>query len=248
MQLAFKFLNPIKRAPSRPEDKYLIDGEWLPVTYKKNARARNYLLYVRTERSLSVTIPRRGNKSEAAEFIESKNNWIRRQLRRLEAQLIPPKIWKDGTTILFRGQEVTLRTEHEPVGTVIYLGGEKIYPTNTAPNLRPIIESHLREIARKELIVRTHQMAKQHDLSVKRVTVRNQSSRWGSCSEQGSISLNWRLIQAPPDVRDYVILHELMHLFELNHSNRFWALVSGSCPNYKELESWLRLNAARLGL
>jgi predicted metal-dependent hydrolase len=78
--------------------------------------------------------------------------------------------------------------------------------------------------------------------------VRNQRSRWGSCSRRGTISLNWRLIQTPVSVRDYVILHELAHLKEMNHSKRFWREVARLCPDYKEAENWLKRHSGEFGL
>jgi len=75
---------------------------------------------------------------------------------------------------------------------------------------------------------------------VKRVTVRGQRTRWGSCSRRGTISLNWRLIQTPEDVRDYIILHELAHLRQMNHSDRFWREVERLCPDYRSAERWLK--------
>jgi hypothetical protein len=81
---------------------------------------------------------------------------------------------------------------------------------------------------------------------VRRVTVRNQRSRWGSCSRRGTISLNWRILQAPPAVRDYLILHELMHLREMNRSARFWREVERACPDYKQAERWLKHHSALL--
>jgi predicted metal-dependent hydrolase len=81
---------------------------------------------------------------------------------------------------------------------------------------------------------------------VRRVTVRNQRSRWGSCSRRGTISLNWKLIQAPPFVRDYIILHELMHLRQMNHSARFWREVENVCPEYQVAGKWLKQNSGLL--
>ena len=79
-----------------------------------------------------------------------------------------------------------------------------------------------------------------HGIEVHRISIRNQRSRWGSCSRRGSISLNWRLVLVPDFVREYVMLHELMHRRELNHSPRFWRLVAGVCPRLVEARRWLR--------
>ena len=87
-----------------------------------------------------------------------------------------------------------------------------------------------------------------HQAPVRRVTVRNQRSRWGSCSAGGTVSLNWRLVQTPDLVRDYIIYHELMHLREMNHSTRFWARVEEVCPEWREAERWIKRNGALVGL
>lgn len=104
----------------------------------------------------------------------------------------------------------------------------------------------LRREAERLLVSRTRELAARHGLAPARIHVRRQRSRWGSCSRRGTISLNWRLLHTPDFARDYVILHELMHLRELNHSPRFWALVEGVCPRRREAEAWLRRHAALL--
>ncbi len=82
--------------------------------------------------------------------------------------------------------------------------------------------------------------ASAHGLAVRRVTIRDQKSRWGSCSSKGTISLNWRLIQTPASVSEYVILHELAHLRHMNHSTRFWQEVEKLCPDYRRAQLWLK--------
>ena len=94
--------------------------------------------------------------------------------------------------------------------------------------------------ARRELPVRLLRLASEHDLSVARISIRNQRWRWGSCSPAGHICLNWRLVTMPEWVRDYVLIHELMHLKRMDHSRKFWKLVAAACPNYREARSWLR--------
>lgn len=83
-------------------------------------------------------------------------------------------------------------------------------------------------------------------IAVTRVTIRNQQSRWGSCSRRGAITLNWRLVQMPPFVRDYIVIHELMHRREMNHSPRFWRHVASACPRYQEAKTWLRTEGKKL--
>jgi predicted metal-dependent hydrolase len=94
--------------------------------------------------------------------------------------------------------------------------------------------------ARKELPARLLELAAHHGLMVLRVSIRNQQWRWGSCSPSGHICLNWRLVDMPSSVRDYVMIHELMHLKRMDHSRRFWKLVAAACPDYQTARAWLR--------
>jgi predicted metal-dependent hydrolase len=98
----------------------------------------------------------------------------------------------------------------------------------------------LRARAKLELPGRLLELANRFGLRVSRVSVRNQRSRWGSCSPNGHICLNWRLVAMPDWVSDYVIIHELMHLRRLDHSRKFWKLVAAACPHYQDARAWLR--------
>ncbi|MFA6318450.1 MAG: M48 family metallopeptidase [Elusimicrobiota bacterium] len=84
-------------------------------------------------------------------------------------------------------------------------------------------------------------------LRYERVRIKNQSTRWASCSRKGNLNFNWRLLWAPPEVLDYVVVHELCHLVEMNHSKRFWAQVAVWCPDYKRHRKWLRDHGRDLG-
>ena len=100
-------------------------------------------------------------------------------------------------------------------------------------------EAVLRKRASKELPPQLLALAKAHDIVVTRISIRNQRSRWGACSASGSITLNWRLMLVPDFVREYVMIHELMHRRELNHSKRFWKHVAAACPRYRDARTWL---------
>ena len=116
--------------------------------------------------------------------------------------------------------------------------------------LEPAISSEtqrdLREQARIELPAMLRALASQHGLSVARVSVRNQRTRWGSCGRNGHICLNWRLIAMPDWVRHYVLVHELMHLRRLDHSPKYWKLVAEACPSYRDARKWLRAHGRGL--
>jgi len=106
--------------------------------------------------------------------------------------------------------------------------------------LAPEAERASRARAARELPARLLELATQHGLTVSRVSVRNQKWRWGSCSPNGHICVNWRLVTMPEWVRDYVLIHELMHLKRLDHSPKFWKLVAQACPEYQNARRYLR--------
>jgi len=115
------------------------------------------------------------------------------------------------------------------------------------PSALTFEERHVhRQRARRELPARLLELAGQHGLTVARVSIRNQRTRWGSCGRDGHISLNWRLVLMPADVRDYVLVHELMHLRRLDHSRAYWKLVAAACPGYREARQWLRTHGPLL--
>jgi predicted metal-dependent hydrolase len=114
------------------------------------------------------------------------------------------------------------------------------------PAMAPEVHRELLVRAKRELPARLLELAARHGLAVARVSVRNQRWRWGSCSRNGHICLNWRLMHMPPFVRDYVMIHELMHLKRLDHSPLFWKLVAAACPDYAAARAWLRQPMANL--
>ncbi len=162
-------------------------------------RARRYVMRVRPDGDLRVTIPRGGSKAEALRFAERHLDWATRQRARV-----------------IEGRRPTA------------------------------MDSQLRAQAAEALPPQLRALAADHGLTVNRVTIRNQRSRWGSCSSRGHITLNFRLMLMPPEVRAYILIHELMHLKQANHSIRFWRLVESACPGFREAERWLKKHGPSL--
>jgi predicted metal-dependent hydrolase len=215
----------------------------VPLLFIHHPRARRYLLRLRADGVARVTIPRRGSISAARDFAARNIAWLELQFQRLAVQPKTPVEWKTGTEIFFRGEPV--RIEMNPDGAVC-LGFEQIKTPAATADFRPLIQKHLQQLAARELPPRVMELAALHGLEITRITVRNQKSRWGSCSRRGTISLNWRLIQTPVFVRDYIIRHELAHRRQMNHSNKFWQEVERLCPEYREAERWLKQHAKLL--
>ena len=210
-------------------------------------RARRYIIRVRPDGSVRVTVPRGGSRLEAARFLEQQAEWIAQERDRVKAAIVTPA-WTNGATTMLRGEPVAVRVEEgEKSGHRTARYGERsvAIPAGAA-DLRPFIEADLRLLAREELGQRLQALAAAHQLTVAGLTIRNQQSRWGSCSRSGRIALNYRLVQMPPSVCDYVLLHELMHLKQQNHSRRFWRLVEAVCPDFRDSERWLKVHGRGL--
>jgi predicted metal-dependent hydrolase len=124
--------------------------------------------------------------------------------------------------------------------------GDETIAVRRGETAKAAVCRRLREIASHELNVRLAALAARFHLVVRRVTIRSQHTRWGSCSPEGAIALNWRLVQMPDSVRDYILVHELMHLRERNHSRRFWALVERACPEHQAARRWLKAHEGEL--
>ena len=219
------------------------------VIFVRHRRARRYLLRVLADGTVRVTVPRWGAKREARAFVEASRAWIakQREQRRLAANAGAMAGWRDGTELLFDGRTAVIRTPDATGPIALCWGEERIADIPRAPGgLRESVESWMRDRARHTLPPALLALAAAHGIEVRRVSIRNQRSRWGACSPSGTITLNWRLIQAPLFVREYVLLHELMHRREMNHSRRFWKLVAACCPRQAEARHWLRTEGKSL--
>lgn len=240
MQLSLPFGTQQKPVgPTPPRDLLTVGRQAWSITYVRHRRARHYVLRLEDDGSLRVTIPRGGSRKDAERFAKNKTGWIERERYRRVIARGGTGGWNDGTRILLRGAETVLRVDRE--AGAARLGDEEIrLPADGAYDLKGIVSERLRRLAERELPARLMELAVAAGHHIARVTVRDQKSRWGSCSPTGRISLNWRLIQVPASVRDYVLLHELTHLAEANHSARFWSKLEEVCPWHREARAWLK--------
>lgn len=216
------------------------------IEFVKMRRARRYIVRVRPDATVRVTIPRGGSSAEAARFLHRHSAWVSSERTRVRAASVTPA-WCDGAAMMLRGELVTMKVCLDVRGRRIVRYGERtVLVGASGDDLRGCIEHDLRALARDELGPRLLALASVHGLKVSGVSIRNQRSRWGSCSRAGRIALNYRLVQMPPAVSDYVLVHELMHLKEQNHSRRFWRLVEAACPDFRQAERWLRRHGTGL--
>ena len=218
------------------------------VVFKRSATARNYRLSLRRDGVAVATIPTRGAVREAERFVEEHREWLERARERHRRRPRAASVWTIGTALLWRGEFTEIRPAALGARPSVCLAADVFRVPRVDGDLRPVLEARFIRLAKVELPARAWELAAQTRMNVTRVSVRDQRSRWGSCTAAGVISLNWRLILTPASVRDYIILHELMHLKEMNHSARFWACVGEVCPSWRDAEAWIKRNGGFAGL
>ena len=214
------------------------------IEFVRVRKARRYILRVKPDGTLRVTIPRGGSRAEAVAFLARHQGWVARERARNRVERAPAR-WEHGSPLLVRGVVHRLEIREAGGSAFVHYAG-RVVRLRSRHDARQDVERDLRALAAEVLVPRLLELAAEHGLTVKRITIRNQRSRWGSCSRSGAIALNYRLVQMPPDVCDYVLIHELMHLKQQNHGPRFWALVERACPAYREAERWLRRDGRAL--
>ncbi len=236
------------RRPSEPlAIEVVFDRSIYLVRLRRHRQARRYTLRIQSAtREVVLTIPPRGTLTEAREFAQKHGAWIAARLDRL------PKAapFADGVIVPLRG--VPHRIVHRRImrGAVWTEsetdGAQLLCVAGNAPHIDRRIGDFLRREAKRNLEAASLHYADALGVHVKRIAVRDQNSRWGSCSTSGALSFSWRLILAPPFVLDYLAAHEVAHLLEMNHSARFWRLVQKLCPDHERAKVWLDVHGTDL--
>ncbi|HVX79131.1 MAG TPA: SprT family zinc-dependent metalloprotease [Bradyrhizobium sp.] len=229
------------RRPAEPSTILVRHGsQFFAIRLRRHRRARRYTLRIHpTDREAILTMPPRGTIAEAKDFAQLHGGWIAARLGRL------PKAapFQAGTVVPLRGvphRIVHRAGERGTAWTETRDSGEKILcVAGGADFTERRVHDYLKREARKDLHKASLAYAEELGVRVKRVSIRDQSSRWGSCTSAGSLSFSWRLILAPPYVLDYLAAHEVAHLVEMNHSPRFWRVVARICPSVERAKNWL---------
>jgi predicted metal-dependent hydrolase len=228
-------------APKPLEPARLAFGEQeLEVVFRRHASARRLVLRLNPEGTAAlVTVPHGVSRSHALDFVKRSGEWLAKRLKQRgdNIALCP------GNKIPFRGEDHEIRhvesrrgtVTADPLAHIIHVPGE---PAHVPRRLR----DWLKAVARAELTEATQRYAKAMDVSYRRISIRDQKSRWGSCSAAGDLSYSWRLILTPSYVLDYVAAHEAAHLKHHDHGPRFWRLVLTHCPEASRAKAWLKAN------
>jgi len=223
-----------------------IDGKSIEVILRTNPRARRFIVKVDPSTGeVSVIAPSSRSFDRALDFARKEKDWIAGRL----ADVPQPVQLELGSVVMFKGIEHVIRSG-DGKGSPVWIDRDSARPAIRVGG-RPEHASRrlldwLKREARKKIDERVATYATALSVRPKRITIRDTSSRWGSCSSARSLSFSWRLILAPPAVLEYVVAHEVAHLRELNHKPRFWRLVETLVPEIEKSQTWLSTHGALL--
>ena len=222
-----------------PAAEVSVGGESISVIVKVSKRAKNYKLSIPHGQMPLLTVPKFGRWTEARSFLGKNAEWLAERLE----DAVKPVPFVRGAVIPLRGVNHRLVPTGRVRGVVEVSTEDSelvlLVPGGPEHHARRLLD-WLKEEAAKDLAARSHHHARTLGVSFKSIVMRNQSTRWGSCSTTGKLNYNWRLILAPPFALDYVAAHEIAHLVEMNHSDRFWNTVKKTLPTMEAGRDWMR--------
>lgn len=220
----------------------------LNIVHAINARARSLKLSVLPSGEIKVTRPRFVPLRRAEQFVKDQHDWISQQLQRHTISKQALNI--DSDQILYFGKVVHITAQFSPdlpSGVQISEAELIINPVlNAEHSIQNMLNRFLKQQGSRYILQRLQVFGQKMNIQFEKVVFREQKSRWGSCSHRGNLNFNWRLVHAPEEVIDYVIVHELAHRVHFNHSPGFWKLVERFAPEYRKHRGWLKRHGAVL--
>lgn len=213
------------------------------------SKRRSVSLSVTRQAEVVVRAPLNFPLPDIDRFVSERQIWVSRHLaqvrRRLELRTLP---YQPGRTLAYLGQDITLQAVPGYQRRARLEGGLLLVPEVRMGEAKRLVTDWYRARAREVIDETVGRFAPRMGTWPKRVSLKDTVSRWGSCSAAGNMSFSWRIVMAPPEVIDYVVVHELAHLVHLNHSTAFWKTVACYCPDFGRAQRWLREQGENLGL
>jgi len=210
-----------------------LNSQKIPYRYRFSKKAK-YLQLRINRQHLELIIPARISLAEGEHFLHKKSDWILSHVHLFGEERI---------SLFGKKMSVYLQPDLFLKKYRVEIKNEKLtfyVPESNTLSVVELFDKYLRHVALKYLSERTRELSTRFSFSVSKISVRGQSTRWGSCSRRGNISLNYLLLKFRREVIDYVIIHELCHLRQMNHSRRFWHEVAAILPDYKKLKNELK--------
>ncbi len=241
---------PYRKLSFEGNHRIALNGREIEYAVKRSHRARRVRLEIKRDAGLVAVLPRSFPLDELAGILHARQSWVCRHLSAMERERIAPSFseLKAGAELPYLGG--TIRLVREGPGQeadIVYRDGTLAVRARCSNGrLAQAVEGWYRDRAADLLSGKAASFGAGMGLTCARITIRGQKTIWGSCSRRGALSFNWKLLMAPEPVIDYVIVHELAHLQEMNHGRDFWSLVAAHCPRWREYRKWLKENGALL--
>ena len=222
-------------------------------TLRRSAKAKHLRFQISASNGFVVIVPRRYRIDDLPSLLQKKQTWILKNIARYDTVSIPfdSDTLSIGDSIPYLGQqyEVCLNSNHSSTCSVSLENNvfliEGICDNGTAA---VVLKQWLNGQAHTYIKQRASELAPGLGVKYNRIFIRNQRTRWGSCSGLGNISLNWKLIMFPPHIIDYVVIHELAHLVVMGHGKSFWDVVAAHCPDWRSCRQWIREHEGYLSI
>lgn len=219
----------------------------MPKTQLIRSKRRSIALEIQEDGTLIVRAPHSLKEAVIQKFVSQKQEWIDKTTHRVlqRREQFRPKQFVEGETFLYLGKEYPLHIAPDMHGKLLF-EDRFILSERYLPKAKKLFERWYREEAFSVFTERCQFYSQKMGVRYQVIKLSSAKQRWGSCNPKGSLCFNWRLILAPQEIVDYVVVHELAHLKEPNHSSRFWNEVEGIFPDYRNAKKWLKENQGRL--
>ena len=225
-----------------PPDSIALPGRTAPITWRRSARARRISLRIEPRGGgVIVTLPARTSIAAGRAVLQTHREWVADRLDRLPA----PVALGDGATLMLDGTPRRI-VQRGGIRGAVWLEAGDIHVAGDPALIARRVADWLRAQAHRQLTQLAREKAEAAGLALRRVTIKDTSSRWGSCTARGALMFSWRLVMAPPSVQDYVVGHEVAHLRHMNHSPAFWTLTDQMTPHRVAASAWLAAHGAGL--
>lgn len=221
----------------------------IPIDHLIHSRRRTIALIVQKDGTLTVRAPLRMADSSIHEFVQGHAAWIQKKQAQAKVTLpIPKKQFSEGETFPYLGREFPLIILPHQRPALTFKEGRFALAIASLPKAHQVFTSWYKVQAMEWFAARVASLADRHHFTYRRVRISSAHTRWGSCTANRTLSFTWRLVMAPPEVIDYVVIHELVHTRVRNHSPKFWGQVNALFPGYKQTIAWLKKNGPLLTL
>ncbi len=217
-------------------------------------KRKTMTIMVEAPDKVTAIVPLNTRPAIILEKVQARAAWIIKKLEYFKnAQPYTPRKYVDGETFPYLGEDYQLQVEENTASSRYkwMLLSDRLgmyFPIKEAESIEEALVAWYRRQAWEKITARVKYFQNRLLIGPNRIVIKDQKTRWGSCSSKGNLNFNWRIIMAPPVIIDYIVVHEMCHLVHLNHSQEFWNLVGEILPDYKDRRKWLKINGTQLSL